>query len=80
MDYILTGIQLVSELIHFCESPKSFDSIQRMLPHIPFLTPSSILIKSMLPSHMSCRKVFRRCLTQKNKSSVTLLVPKVSHV
>ena len=38
------------------------------------------LVKSMLPSHLSCHKLFKGCLFQKNNSSVTLPIHKVSHV
>ena len=65
--YEQLGFYLVFKSIHFRESPDSFESIQRMLYHIPCITPGSSLVKSMFPSHWSCL-------------SVTLPIRKVSHV
>ena len=56
------GIQLVSESIHFHDSPNSFDSIQRMCRHIPCITSGFYLVNSMIPSQLSCRNFFKGCL------------------
>ena len=74
------GIQLVFESIHFCESPDSFESIQRMLCHIPFITPGSSLIKSLFPKWLLVPQIVQRMSLPENNSSVTLPIHKVSHV
>ena len=71
------GFQLVSESIHFCESPDFFDSIQRMLHYIPCITPGSILTSQYFQVMCHATKLFKGYLSQKHNSSVSSVVLKI---